>query len=250
MIGLAPVPREPALFALAPPTIWIVIAVYHDDCSEEHVAVARVAAWHEQDACAFLEDRLLEEAFEVAAAEVRAAWRTTRRIRRLWISELVAISMDELNAGEIQGSAVAAARTHSRRVALERRVWRSDALIRARCRCDGSASVTLDHSCWLVRTPDGGLKGCAIGALYFARYQDTPCDQTDVIDWAIESTGSGAYVQGFDAGFHGFTPVADPMPTTHWATPTGRSLVSSSTPRCLPPGALCPARIGAADSGV
>ena len=70
--------------------------------------------------------------------------------------------------------------------------------------------VTLDHSCWLVRTPDGGLKGCAIGALYCARYQDTPFDQTDVIDWAIESTGSGAYVQGFDAGFHGFTPVADP----------------------------------------
>ena len=108
MIGLATAPREPALFALARPTVWITIAVYHDECSEEHVAVARIAAWHEQDACAHLEDRLLEEAFEVAAAEVRAAWENDEEgYDRLWISELVAISMDELNAGEIQGSAVA-----------------------------------------------------------------------------------------------------------------------------------------------
>jgi len=89
--------------------VWVVAAVYNDDCGSEHVAVARVAAWEEQDACAYLEDRLLEETFEVAAAEVRAAWENDEDgySDRLWISELVAISMDELNAGEIQGSAVA-----------------------------------------------------------------------------------------------------------------------------------------------
>ena len=125
MIGLAPATREPALFALAPPTIWVTIAVYHHaECSEEHVAVARIAAWHEQDACAHLEDRLLEETFEVAAAEVRAAWENDEEgySDRLWISELVAISMDELNAGEIQGSAVA-----RRAYALATgRSWRND----------------------------------------------------------------------------------------------------------------------------
>jgi len=70
--------------------------------------------------------------------------------------------------------------------------------------------VELVHTCWLVRTPEGGLQGCAIGALFFAQYEDVPLDQVDLIDWAVEQTGSPAYVQGFDAGFHGFTPLEDP----------------------------------------
>jgi len=110
MIGLAPVPREPALFALVPPTIWITIAVYHhDDCSEERVAVARVAAWHEIDACAYLEDRLLEETFGVPAAEVRAAWENDEDgySDRLWISELLAVSTEDLDGKEILGTPAA-----------------------------------------------------------------------------------------------------------------------------------------------
>ena len=55
-------------------------------------------------------------------------------------------------------------------------------------------------------------QGCAIGALFYAQYDDVPLDQADLIDWAIEATGSGPYVQGFDAGFHGFTPANDPTP--------------------------------------
>ncbi len=72
--------------------------------------------------------------------------------------------------------------------------------------------VELAHTCWLLRTPEGGLQGCAIGALFYAQYDDVPLDQADLIDWAIEATGSGPYVQGFDAGFHGFTPANDPAP--------------------------------------
>ena len=70
--------------------------------------------------------------------------------------------------------------------------------------------VELADSCWLARTPDGGLQGCAVGALYFAQHEDVPLAQVDLIEWAIESTGSRSYVQGFDAGFHGFTPLEDP----------------------------------------
>lgn len=70
--------------------------------------------------------------------------------------------------------------------------------------------VELSHACWLVRTQEGALKGCAIGALFYAEYGDIPLDQANLIDWAIASTGSRAYVHGFDAGFHGFTPLEDP----------------------------------------
>ena len=70
--------------------------------------------------------------------------------------------------------------------------------------------IELSHTCWLMRTPEGGLQGCAIGALYYAHYNDVPLDQVDLIDWAVESTGSRSYVQGFDTGFHGFTPLEDP----------------------------------------
>ena len=70
--------------------------------------------------------------------------------------------------------------------------------------------VALDHTCWLRRTPEGGLKGCAIGALFYAQYGDVPLAQADVVDWAIEFTGSRSYVQGFDAGFHGFAPLEQP----------------------------------------
>ena len=70
--------------------------------------------------------------------------------------------------------------------------------------------VELAHTSWLARTPEGGLQGCAIGALFYAQYEDVPLDQVDLIDWAVECTGSRSYVQGFDAGFHGFTPLEDP----------------------------------------
>ena len=73
--------------------------------------------------------------------------------------------------------------------------------------------ITIDDRCWLVRTPDGGLKGCATGALFYAQYGDVPCDQADIIAWAIESTGSQAYLKGFDAGFHRFQP--EENPTSH-----------------------------------
>ena len=121
MSGLVTSPREPALFALAPPTVWITIAVYHDECGEEHVALARIAAWHEQDACAYLEDRLLEDVFGVPADEVRAAWEQDdgEYGDRLWITEILAVSTEELNAAAIQGTpaarqafALAAGRSH------------------------------------------------------------------------------------------------------------------------------------------
>jgi hypothetical protein len=70
--------------------------------------------------------------------------------------------------------------------------------------------VALAHSCWLVRTPDGGLKGCAIGALFYAQYGDVPLSVDALIDWATEITESRPYVQGFDVGFHGFTPLEQP----------------------------------------
>ena len=70
--------------------------------------------------------------------------------------------------------------------------------------------IELAHTCWLVRTSDGGLKGCAIGALYYAEYRDVPLAASDLIDWATERTGSRAYVQGFDAAFHGFATSEDP----------------------------------------
>ena len=70
--------------------------------------------------------------------------------------------------------------------------------------------VELSHTCWLLRTPEGGLQGCAVGALFHAKYGDVPLDQADLIDWAVESTGSRSYVQGFDVGFHGFTSLEDP----------------------------------------
>lgn len=105
MIAPALAIREPAVFALTTPTVWITIAVYHDEGGEEHVAVARIAAWHEQDACAFLEDRLLEDTFGVPADEIRSAWVNDEDglSERLWVSELLAISTDELNAAPLQG---------------------------------------------------------------------------------------------------------------------------------------------------
>ena len=101
--------REPAVFALTTPTIWITIAVYHDESGEEHVAVARIAAWHEHDACAFLEDRVLEDVFGVPAAEIRSAWENEEEGYgdRLWISEILAVSTDELNAAKLQGTEAA-----------------------------------------------------------------------------------------------------------------------------------------------
>lgn len=109
MIAPALAIREPAVFALATPTIWITIAVYHDEGGEEHVAVARVAAWHEHDACAFLEDRLLEDTFGVPADEIRSAWENDEEgySERLWISELLAVSTEELNAAQVQGTEAA-----------------------------------------------------------------------------------------------------------------------------------------------
>ena len=109
MIAPALAIREPAVFALAAPTIWITIAVYHDEGGEEHVAVARIAAWHEHDACAFLEDRLLEDTFGVPADEIRAAWENDEDgfSERLWISELLAVSTGELNAATLQGTEAA-----------------------------------------------------------------------------------------------------------------------------------------------
>jgi hypothetical protein len=103
--------RESALFALTAPTVWITIAVYHDESSEEHVAIARIAAWHEHDACAYLEDRLLEDVFGVPADDVRAAWENDEEgySERLWISEILAISTDELNAARLQGTHAARA---------------------------------------------------------------------------------------------------------------------------------------------
>ena len=70
--------------------------------------------------------------------------------------------------------------------------------------------VELADSCWLARTPEGRLQGCAIGALFFAQYEDVPLVQADLIDWAVERTGSRSYVAGFDSAFHGFTPLEDP----------------------------------------
>jgi hypothetical protein len=101
--------REPAVFVLTAPTIWITIAVYHDEGGEEHVAVARIAAWHEHDACAFLEDRLLEDTFGVPAGEIRSAWENDEDgvSERLWISEILAVSTDELNAAKLQGTEAA-----------------------------------------------------------------------------------------------------------------------------------------------
>jgi hypothetical protein len=109
MIATALASREPAVFALTAPTIWITIAVYHDEGGEEHVAVARIAAWHEQDACAFLEDRLLEDTFGVPADEIRSAWLNDEDGlgERLWIAESLAVSTNELNAAPVQGTEVA-----------------------------------------------------------------------------------------------------------------------------------------------
>ena len=109
MIASVPNIREPAVFALTTPTIWITIAVYHDEGGEEHVAVARIAAWHEHDACAYLEDRLLEDTFGVPADEIRAAWENDEDgfSERLWISELLAVSTGELNAATLQGTEAA-----------------------------------------------------------------------------------------------------------------------------------------------
>ena len=109
MIATALAIREPAVFALTTPTIWITIAVYHDEGGEEHVAVARIAAWHEHDACAFLEDRVLEDVFGVPAAEIRSAWENEEEGYgdRLWISEILAVSTDELNGGKLQGTEAA-----------------------------------------------------------------------------------------------------------------------------------------------
>ena len=70
--------------------------------------------------------------------------------------------------------------------------------------------VELSHACWLTQTPEGGLRGCAVGALYFAHYGDVPPDHTHVIDWAVDVTGSRTYVQGFDAGFHDFAQAEEP----------------------------------------
>ena len=70
--------------------------------------------------------------------------------------------------------------------------------------------VELAHTCWLVRTPEGGLKGCAVGALFFTQYGDVPPDHTHVIDWAIDVTGSRSYLAGYDAGFHNFARTEDP----------------------------------------
>ena len=66
--------------------------------------------------------------------------------------------------------------------------------------------VALDDRCWLKRTPEGELKGCAIGALFYSHYADVPLDAGDVVEWAREYTGSGQYIQGFDVGFHRFEP--------------------------------------------
>jgi hypothetical protein len=109
MIATALAIREPAVFALTTPTIWITIAVYHDESGEEHVAVARIAAWHEHDACAFLEDRVLEDVFGAPADEIRAAWENDEDglSERLWVSEILAVSTDELNAGKLQGTEAA-----------------------------------------------------------------------------------------------------------------------------------------------
>jgi hypothetical protein len=109
MIATALATQEPAVFALTAPTVWITIAVYHDESGEEHVAVARIAAWHEHDACAFLEDRVLEDVFGVPANEIRSGWQNEEEGYgdRLWISEIIAVSTDELNAGNLQGTEAA-----------------------------------------------------------------------------------------------------------------------------------------------
>ena len=106
MIATALARREPAVFALTPPTVWVTIAVYHDEDGEEHVAVARIAAWDEHDACRYLEDQLLEDAFGVAADEIRSAWANDEDnvSERLWISEILAVSTEELHAAQLQGS--------------------------------------------------------------------------------------------------------------------------------------------------
>ena len=110
MIALATTaPQDPAVFALTAPQIWITIAVYTDECSEEHVAVGRIAAWHEHDACAYLEDRILEDVFGVPADEIRTAWENEEDeySDRLWISEILAFSTDELNTAKLQGTPMA-----------------------------------------------------------------------------------------------------------------------------------------------
>ena len=106
---IAPASRDPAVFALSEPTIWIVVAVYHAECGEEHVAVARIAAWHEADACAYLEDQLLEDVFGVPADQIRTAWENDEGDYgdRLWITEILAFSTDELNAKRILGTPAA-----------------------------------------------------------------------------------------------------------------------------------------------
>ena len=72
--------------------------------------------------------------------------------------------------------------------------------------------VEVSHSCWLARTPEGGLMGCPVGALYYAQNAEVLSNQSDIIDWAFTATGSRSYVGGFDVGFHGFTPLEDPPP--------------------------------------
>ena len=126
MIATALAIREPAVFALTTPTIWITLAVYHDESGEEHVAVARIAAWHEHDACAFLEDRVLEDVFGVPANEIRSAWENEEEGYgdRLWISEILAVSADELNAGTLQGTEAA---RHAFALATSRREMSHDA---------------------------------------------------------------------------------------------------------------------------
>ncbi len=71
--------------------------------------MARIAAWHEHDACALLEDRLLEDTFGVPADEIRAGWENNEELysERLWISDLLAVSIDELNAAPLQGTEAA-----------------------------------------------------------------------------------------------------------------------------------------------
>jgi hypothetical protein len=110
MITLATTtPRDPAVFALAAPAIWITVAVYTDEGGQEHVAVARIAAWHEQDACAYLEDQIIEDVLGVDPAEVREAWEADdpEYGDRLWISEVLAFSTDELNAKRVLGTPAA-----------------------------------------------------------------------------------------------------------------------------------------------
>lgn len=100
--------------------------------------------------------------------------------------------------------------------------------------------IELAQHCWLARTPDGGLQGCAIGALFYAQYEDVPTDQTDLIYWAIKCTGSRSYVQGFDVGFHGFTPLEDPPDEYLLGLDDGRcARVLVNEPHACRPAAWC-----------